>query len=148
MSRTADWIRHLVEPDREAWELGRKFLAELERRLGPELVAALVGAWLGRHHRERPRLQWFRPDSPARAPHYLAFVRELPCARCGAPPTGVIDPHHFGPRGVGQKCDDYRTIPLCRPCHLTAHRLGWGRGWQDSVQLATLVLYLRVVEQT
>lgn len=150
MSRSAERLRELgiVVEDREAWELGRKLLDELEQRIGPELVGALVGAWLGRHHRERPRLMWARPEAPARADHYLAFVRELPCARCKAPPPS--DPHHFGPRGVGEKCDDYRTVPLCRLCHHMAHRgeiRSW-RPWLTERIVDTVVRYLRIVEQT
>lgn len=148
MSRTAEHLRAmgiLVE-NRETWELGRSVLVELERRLGNDLVAAVFGTWLGRHHRQRPRLMWSRPATTARAPHYLAFVRELPCARCG---SGPCDPHHWGPRGVGQKTDDYRVVPLCRPCHLAAHR-GEGMSYHEAVltMLETLIRYLRVVEQT
>ncbi len=32
--------------------------------------------------------------------------------------AGPSDPHHYGTGGgMGQKTDDYRTVPLCRRCH-------------------------------
>jgi hypothetical protein len=58
---------------------------------------------------------------PARSEKYLAYIRTLSCAGCGAP--GPSDPHHFGARGVGQKCGDYQTTPLCRGCHDSFHAL-------------------------
>lgn len=56
-----------------------------------------------------------KPEAPERCPEWLAMVRKLPCCNCGARPP--VDPHHEGPRGVGQKCRDTRTAPLCRRCH-------------------------------
>ncbi len=49
----------------------------------------------------------------------MAFVREWPCCSCTAP--GPSDPHHFGSRGMGQKTDDFRCVPLCRRCHDIFH---------------------------
>ena len=51
------------------------------------------------------------------SPAYLAFVREHPCCVCGAP--GPSEPHHWSHHGgvMGAKVDDYRTIPICDPCH-------------------------------
>lgn len=59
---------------------------------------------------------------PLRSPAYLAFVREQPCCVCRAPAPS--DPHHFGPRGIGQKTDDRRTAPLCADCHRCFHDTG------------------------
>ena len=56
-----------------------------------------------------------RPRARFRCPIYLAYVRARPCCSCGAP--GPSDPHHAGPRGVGQTADDCSAVPLCRPCH-------------------------------
>lgn len=56
---------------------------------------------------------------------YLAFVREHPCCVCGSE-VGVV-PHHWSHHGAarGKKCDDYRTVPLCDPCHIGEwHRTG------------------------
>jgi hypothetical protein len=61
---------------------------------------------------------------------YLAAVRALPCCGCGA--AAPSDPHHAATwlRGLGQKCDDDKAIPLCRACHDEFHD-GRGRfaGW-------------------
>jgi 5-methylcytosine-specific restriction endonuclease McrA len=48
---------------------------------------------------------------------YMAVVKSLPCAVCGAPAPS--DAHHvihdrFGTR----KTSDFDVIPLCRKCHL------------------------------
>ena len=56
-----------------------------------------------------------RPRARFRCPVYLAYVRARPCCSCGLP--GPSDPHHAGPRGVGQTADDCTAVPLCRPCH-------------------------------
>lgn len=60
--------------------------------------------------------------SLTRDPKYLEHVRERPCCICGASPPS--DPHHFGPRGMGQKADDRRTVPLCREHHDEWHTRG------------------------
>lgn len=123
---------------------GAELLAILNERLGAERVDMIVGAWLAVSHRDRPRLMLAKPDSPARVPHYLAFVRGLPCAVCKAPAPN--DAHHFGRSGLAMKADDYRTVPLCRRCHNDWHE---GRGERDlgSHVVNTLVRYLRTVEQ-
>lgn len=59
---------------------------------------------------------------PIRSAVYLAHVRERSCCICGKP--GPSDPHHYGPRGMGQKTDDLRTVPLCRGCHDAFHATG------------------------
>lgn len=56
---------------------------------------------------------------PVRDAKYLDHVRRRPCCICAAPPPS--DAHHYGPRGFGQKTDDRRTVPLCRPCHDVWH---------------------------
>jgi len=56
---------------------------------------------------------------------YLAFVREHPCCVCGTDQGAV--PHHWSHHGAarGKKVDDYRTVPLCDPCHMGEwHRVG------------------------
>lgn len=58
-----------------------------------------------------------KPRKPSRSAAYLQHVREHDCCNCGAP--GPSDPDHVGSRGVGQKCSDYETAPLCRDCHRT-----------------------------
>jgi hypothetical protein len=65
---------------------------------------------------------------PARDPAYLEFVRGQPCAVCLQP--GPCEAHHIprlGHGAMGMKADDYRTAPLCSPCHAKAHTKG--RRW-------------------
>lgn len=51
---------------------------------------------------------------------YLQYIRNQECAGCGKGPPS--DPHHFGPGGgMGMKCDDFYTTPLCRVCHTQWH---------------------------
>lgn len=52
---------------------------------------------------------------PARDPLYLRFIKSLPCLACSR--TWWVDPCHTGPHGIGQKSDDYSSIPLCRKHH-------------------------------
>lgn len=54
-----------------------------------------------------------------KAKYYLDWVRDKDCAFCFAP--GPSDPHHYGPRGIGQKASDYLVVPLCRKCHDCFH---------------------------
>lgn len=56
---------------------------------------------------------------------YLAYVRQHPCCLCGSEVRVV--PSHWGHHGasMSKKVDDYRTIPLCDPCHIGEwHRTG------------------------
>lgn len=84
-----------------------------------------------------------KPPKPDRDRGYLVYVREHPCCACTAPAPS--DPHHYGPRGMGQKTDDYRTVPLCRGCHDCFHQHGFVARFEaeaDAVQL-TRVLFLQ-----
>lgn len=124
-----------------------ELLTALVESAGDEEAAAVVGLWIARNHRERARLMWARPEAPARAPSYLAWVGEQDCALCRAPAPS--EAHHYGPRGVGQKTDDYRCVPVCRRCHERAH--AHPRELAETIRRAmvtTLVTYLRIVEQT
>lgn len=90
-----------------------------------------------------------KPQGPARAPKYLAFVRLKPCLLCGAP--GPSHAHHHGPRGTGQKTDDYRTIPLCAADHdgyHGGHRPQLTAQFVAHAQRELLVEYLRHLEGT
>lgn len=46
---------------------------------------------------------------------HMGRVAELPCATCGA--YGVQVHHIREGQGMGQRADDFLTIPLCQPCH-------------------------------
>jgi len=72
----------------------------------------------------KPKSRKRRPKrKPIRLEGFLAFVRVRACMFCQAP--GPSDPHHYGPRGLGQKTDDLRTVPLCRRCHDHFHAAGY-----------------------
>lgn len=77
----------------------------------------------------RPRAK--RPKSartrtsrePLKFPEYVAWVREQhPCMFCGKPAQAA---HHHGKKGMGQKVDDLRVVPVCEQSHdaIHAHRL-------------------------
>jgi len=53
---------------------------------------------------------------------YLALVRSLPCACCGAPAPSSAHHPRIG-QGMAQKSGDYTAIPLCWECHQGKH--GW-----------------------
>ena len=64
-------------------------------------------------------------DTRWRSPEYLAWIRTLPCCRCGGPGG---DPHHviglnWGLSGMGTKAPDSYVMPACRACHQDIHRL-------------------------
>lgn len=90
-----------------------------------------------------------KPPGPAQSPKYLAFVRAHPCCLCGAP--GPSHAHHQGPRGMSQKTDDYRTIPLCDVDHDGVHasrRPQLTKGLVAHAQRELLVEYVRGLEGT
>lgn len=91
-----------------------------------------------------------RPEPPWRSPEHLVLVRQQPCCGCGA--AAPSDPHHFGERGVGQRCSDLLTVPLCRRCHdlVTDGRGTPGRHreeLQEYFQGVALELLMRRVRQ-
>ena len=53
-------------------------------------------------------------------PDYLDHVRRQPCAVPGCTDKRV-EAHHYGRRGLGQKCGDDEVTPLCG----THHRAWW-----------------------
>lgn len=63
-----------------------------------------------------------KPAPPGRSRSYLALVRGMCCTGCGA--SGPCEAHHWGPRGMGQKASDFRTVPLCVSCHREFHDTG------------------------
>jgi hypothetical protein len=63
---------------------------------------------------------------PVRDRKYREWVGTQPCAVCGS--FGWIEAAHTGGRGLNQKADDWRCIPLCRFHHQwsvsSLHKLG------------------------
>jgi len=60
---------------------------------------------------------------PFRSAKYLKHIRSLPCCNCGYP---VSEAHHVETGGMGTKCGDDLTVPLCGPsgrgCHQKADK--------------------------
>lgn len=57
---------------------------------------------------------------------YKGFIANLPCMVCvkgaterGIPQASHTEVAHVGTRGLGQKCSDRETIPLCAHHHRT-----------------------------
>lgn len=51
---------------------------------------------------------------------YLDYVRSQDCCACGR--SAPSHPHHWGPdKGMGRKCSDMYTVPLCWQCHEEWH---------------------------
>ena len=67
-------------------------------------------------------------------PAYLARVRALPCAICGAIPSEAHHPKGLEFCGKGQKAKDHEAFPLCPKCHRTGpnafHAIG-KRAWES-----------------
>jgi hypothetical protein len=72
---------------------------------------------------------------------YLAWIRRLPCIRCGK--TAGIEAMHirsgysvagWAPTGMQEKPSDYRTAPGCRSCHRDGpdaqHRTNERKWWE------------------
>jgi hypothetical protein len=53
-----------------------------------------------------------------RSEKYLALVRKLPCAQCGAKPSQAAHSNLLiHGKGKQIKASDAATFPLCRDCH-------------------------------
>jgi len=119
---------------------GKRVSVRAVPRAVPEVVESVVEL-----DEDVPSRRAFRPQPkplpPSRSRRYLDYVRGLPCCSCGHPSPS--DPHHFGPRGLGQKTDDTRTVPLCRACHDTFHRGGSLPG-QDKLSTRLYILQKQV----
>ncbi|MEE8382237.1 MAG: hypothetical protein V3R78_10245 [Thermodesulfobacteriota bacterium] len=61
----------------------------------------------------------FKTRTP-RSKSYLAYIRRKPCLIINC--KGEAIPHHSSAGGVGIKCSDYHTIPLCHIHHDEIHR--------------------------
>ena len=51
---------------------------------------------------------------------YMLWVKSLPCVASllpMGPCGGVVEADHAGRRGLGMKCDDRETIPICTEHH-------------------------------
>lgn len=48
---------------------------------------------------------------------FLSFAHEQygPCCMCKERPWAEL--HHYGAKGMGQRCDDYEVARVCHECH-------------------------------
>lgn len=72
------------------------------------------------------------PKSAESNGRYLAYIRSLPCEKCGSVPP--CEAHHqpaIGHGSMGSKCSDYRAIPLCSSCHHILHTVGRHTFWSS-----------------
>ncbi len=76
-------------------------------------------SYLKRYAPPRRKRKDPRRSGRVRDEAWLAEVRKLACAACFNP--GPCEPDHVGRRGLGQKCSDRETIPLCARCHRDRH---------------------------
>ena len=76
-------------------------------------IASLCVSMVNRMVNEKPKTY--------RNPGYLEYIRTLPCCVCGR--SGVAA-HHADTGGMGIKCNDTRTVPLCHKHHMECHALG------------------------
>ena len=55
---------------------------------------------------------------------YKEFIRSKPCCVCGWGEYAKCEPHHVYAGGMGMKCSDLKTIPLCTFHHSLLHSTG------------------------
>lgn len=63
--------------------------------------------------------------------NHLAFIRSLPCCRCGKSPSQAAHVRMGTGGGMGMKPDDRYTVPLCADCHRRQHDVGERAFWGD-----------------
>ena len=63
---------------------------------------------------------------PYRDDDYKEFIRGQDCCVTGKMGSEIenVIPHHVDSRGMGTKCSDYKTVPLCQSTHLELHQIG------------------------
>ncbi len=75
--------------------------------------------------RMKPGKRKTKYASRVRDVEFMLFVKSLPCLLAGlegaGPCSSVVEADHAGDRGIGQKCPDNETIPLCSDHHLARH---------------------------
>ena len=93
-----------------------------------------------RRARLRSRRSTQRRSSRVRDTAYMLRVKELPCAAwLMSPCGGVVEADHAGRRGLGQKCPDNETIPICTTHHRERTDFsGAFKDWDQSMMRAWL----------
>jgi len=79
-----------------------------------------------------------------RSEKYKQFIRKQPCIVCGH----LITHHHhesdlknFG-GGMGKKCHDYISLPLCDMCHRFRENNGFESFWKDTSVFRKIIEYI------
>jgi hypothetical protein len=101
----------LTDTGRFVGDVGEQLLRRPRR--GPAAAPVAVKKQASKKS-SRPRTD----REPLRYPAYLRWVKSLPCMFCARP---ADDPHHYGPKGMGQTTDDTRVVPVCRQAHDALH---------------------------
>ena len=68
-----------------------------------------------------------RERAPVRNPKHLAWVRTFPCILGCGRNIQIEACHTPGERGLSQKPDDRRAVPMCVLHHRDQHAVGWKR---------------------
>lgn len=109
--------------------------------------------------RERKRIGVIKGTKPVRDPEYLAWIRMQWCIICeyvtgSEAGTRHVEAAHVGRRGLGQKCSDNETVPLCVRHHRTGkdshHVLGknfWKHHGLDRDQMVRRLINLYMAER-
>ena len=87
-------------------------------------------------------------QKPHRSKAYLSWAKHQhgTCCICGQ--RRVEQLHHFGSKGIGQKCSDLLVCRVCEPCHsriqgkrrIAFERRGELDVWADMLEDALLLL--------
>mgnify|MGYP003441879933 FL=1 len=68
-----------------------------------------------------------------RSAAHCNFVRSHACCNCGSDVAIEVAHVRLGSgAGMGQKPDDWRTVSLCKNCHVTQHMDGEKSFWRDA----------------
>jgi hypothetical protein len=76
---------------------------------------------------------------PHRNPKYKAFIQQQKCYICRALPPSHH--HHIFAEGVGTKCSDYESMPLCNDHHREFH----DKGREEFAEHYGCIDYFRVI---
>lgn len=92
------------------------------------------------------------PKAPKRSSRWrsqahLNFIRSFACVRCdGARKTDAAHVRMGSGAGMGQKPDDYRTVPLCTGtdgCHARQHQVGEETFWRGEDVEALVEIFIK-----
>jgi len=98
-------------------------------------LCAVCCCWSGRGRLAVAESLGIPKTKPVNDPEYRAWISSMPCCVCYRrshrlyPQTAHIYPsqsdcHHIEAGGMGTKCSDHLTVPLCRRHHRQAHDMG------------------------